>query len=87
MFDAKNDIPGPGNYEYVIEGTIAAEGKKIEKTKMVSDSDRPMTQSVFFKSTTERFAKIDAINPNIHIIEVNGKGRKTVSQGKGPGSE
>lgn len=31
--------------------------------------ERPNTQSVFFKSTTERFQKIDSQNPHIRILE------------------
>lgn len=81
LFDGKNG-PGPGQYDNLAESAIA-EAKQADRSKLGSampvDQERPMSQSVFFKSTTDRFAKIDTANPNIRILEVNGKGRKTVS--------
>ena len=55
-------MPGPGSYEYTIDKTIASEGIKIENSKMIAGGkgeDR-VTHTAFFKSTTDRFAKIDA---------------------------
>lgn len=43
-------------------------------------SERPHTQSVFFKSTTERFENVDMQNPTIRILK--NKAKKVAGQGK-----
>ena len=58
------DGPAPGQYDFTIERTIQAEIKNAEKSKIGNNTtkdeiERPNTQSVFFKSTTDRFMKID----------------------------
>lgn len=41
-----------------------------------STPDRPNTQSVFFKSTTDRFENVDFKNPTIRILKNNLKGKR-----------
>jgi len=48
---------------------LTVEGKSHGALNRTLDEKRPMSQSVFFKSTTDRFVKIDDKNPNIRIIE------------------
>lgn len=52
-------------------------------------SERPNTQSVFFKSTTERFENVDFKNPNIRILKTSKNKRqagKLSSAGAGSSS-
>jgi hypothetical protein len=58
-FDPK-ETPGPGLYDYIVEKQVVAEVSKLEKSKIgTNDNDRPNTQNAFFKSSTDRFIKID----------------------------
>lgn len=71
----------------MIDKTIEAEFKKVEKSKInpvvpqattappmsAGASERPNTTSVFFKSTTERFENVDMQNPTIRILKNKAK--------------
>ena len=43
---------------------------------VTSEQERPNTSSVFFKSSTDRFCKIDGQNPNIRILDKSTGPRK-----------
>ena len=58
---AKN-APGPGHYNNN-NYTMSVEAQKLSGAVNHYESERPNTQSVFFKSKTDRFSEIDPNNP------------------------
>lgn len=57
VFEKNKNVPGPGHYdknENKLE--INLQQSKISAKE---ENDRPNTQSVVFKSTTDRFVKVD----------------------------
>jgi hypothetical protein len=55
-----------------------------ERQSKSKQNDRPKTQTVFFKSTTDRFNRIDNANPNIRIVETAHEKKRNMSSA-GPG--
>lgn len=64
LFGGK-DGPGPGQYEK--EESASNETKDLSQIQ--EEADQKPAQNVFFKSTTDRFLKIDNQNPNIRILD------------------
>lgn len=70
MFGAKEEVPGPGTYEKKENMNTSNDLGRVE------EYPNPKAQNVFFKSTTDRFIKIDNKNPNIRIVDSANPQRK-----------
>lgn len=61
--------------------------ESVQPPPTANGSERPNTQSVFFKSTTDRFENVDFKNPNIRILKAKNKKSLVTAQSKlGPQS-
>ncbi len=73
------NIPGPGHYNPDLTKSMIIEGTS---SGINTSMERPNTQSVYFKSNTDRFTRFDNANPNIRIL-TGGGGKRTAMTAHG----